>query len=101
MAKKNQPVGRTITLDKRPAFEREIEITLKVKVTNIMSMMLHYEVAEGRDGKIPFRAIMEVGARGLRVEYGDRLIDLSTSDLIDAIVKQAGRTSNAKAKPAI
>lgn len=91
-------VGKVLTLDKKKPFEKEMEIRVKVRVTNIMSMTFHTEFATGKDGKIEFDVIQSLGGNLLRMEYGDRLIDVRMGDVVDAMAKQVGRVCGAKEK---
>jgi hypothetical protein len=49
---------------------------------------MHTEMATGNfDGK-PFRMIMDIGNRGMRLEYENRHIDIDTQDLARAMLSK-------------
>lgn len=83
---KTKPTKKVSTEDDLPLVEKEGVLMVPYKYSNKLTMMLHTEMAAGQFDDKPFRLIIDIGFRCMRVEYEDRHIDIGTEDLAKALL---------------
>lgn len=99
MATKTKKEEKKIcTLDNKPAFEHTISASIPVKWTNHATLMMHEEMVTGELGKEKFRFIKCITGGGMRLEYKNQHLDISTRDLVSALMDKIIELQEIQAK---
>lgn len=85
---KIEKLGKPMTIDGKAPFEAEVNVLVKMTVTNKMTMMLHEEYATGNHKDKEFRLIGDIGHGGFKLSYGTRDLSFSTRSLVTAMMDE-------------
>lgn len=83
-----QRIGKPMSLDNKPIFDKQITVPITAKISNRATLMMHTEFGKGNCEGHDFRVIQDIGGRALRIDFKHLTIDIGTQDLLQAVLKE-------------